>query len=289
MSPKVSIGIPVLNGEQFLRQVLDSLLSQKFTDYELIISDNGSTDATEQICREYAAKDKRIRYVRHPENIGGMANLRFLLENAIGEYFMWAADDDIRSPDFLDVTVKILDDQPNCVAATSPDRMEGESRNRLFELKGSMGERFFTFMRNKWVSHGICFSLARRSVATRFDMSNFDTLGGDWTYDLFLASQGDVCRAQSGLTVFSQAGLSNSDSRWCYFRKSIIHWLLPFLGFSKYAWCLSRPLPILQRFWMLLLLGTLNIGSAGAQIKHEIILAKRKLCRDLFGRCNSKL
>jgi glycosyltransferase involved in cell wall biosynthesis len=93
-SPQVSIGMPVYNGEPFIREALDSLLTQTFTDFELIISDNGSTDATEAICKEYAAKDLRIRYVRHEENRGASANFWFVLNEAVGEYFMWAAADD---------------------------------------------------------------------------------------------------------------------------------------------------------------------------------------------------
>jgi glycosyltransferase involved in cell wall biosynthesis len=101
--PKVSIGMPVYNGEPFIREALDSLLAQTFTDFELIISDNASTDGTEAICREYAAKDDRIRYVRQPENRGALANFQFVLDEAVGEYFMWAAADDIRAPDCLEI------------------------------------------------------------------------------------------------------------------------------------------------------------------------------------------
>jgi glycosyltransferase involved in cell wall biosynthesis len=93
--PKVSIGMPVFNGEQYIHKALNSLIAQTFTDYELIISDNASTDSTELICREYAAKDNRVRYVRQDSNLGGPANFKFVLDEAVGEYFMWAASDDI--------------------------------------------------------------------------------------------------------------------------------------------------------------------------------------------------
>lgn len=99
--PQVSIGMPVYNGAKFIREALDSLLAQTFTDFELTISDNASTDGTEAICREYAAKDQRIRYVRQPENLGAAANFRFVLDEAVGEYFMWAAADDLWVPNFI--------------------------------------------------------------------------------------------------------------------------------------------------------------------------------------------
>jgi len=86
--PKVSIGMPVFNGGATLREAIESLLAQSFTDFELIISDNGSTDDTEEICREYDAVDERIRYVRQPKNRGAAENWAFLLDQALGEYFM---------------------------------------------------------------------------------------------------------------------------------------------------------------------------------------------------------
>ena len=100
--PKVSIGMPVYNGKPFIREALDSLVAQTFTDFELIISDNASTDGTSAICREYAAKDRRISYERHTENRGGNFNFKYVLDLALGEYFMWAACDDLRSEDFIE-------------------------------------------------------------------------------------------------------------------------------------------------------------------------------------------
>jgi glycosyltransferase involved in cell wall biosynthesis len=99
--PKVSIGMPVFNGEAFLCEALDSLLAQTFTDFELIISDNGSTDGTEGICRDYAEHDLRIKYVRQPKNQGSSFNFKFVLDKAVGEYFMWAAADDQWSPNWI--------------------------------------------------------------------------------------------------------------------------------------------------------------------------------------------
>ena len=100
--PQVSIGMPVYNGEPFISEALDSLLDQTFTDFELIISDNASTDSTEAICRQYAAKDSRIRYVRQAENLGAPANFQFVLDQAVGKYFMWAAADDLQTPNYIE-------------------------------------------------------------------------------------------------------------------------------------------------------------------------------------------
>lgn len=115
--PRVSIGMPVYHGETFLEQTLDALLAQSFTDFELIISDNGSTDRTETICRAYAARDKRIRYYREETNQGAAWNYNRVFDLARGEYFKWAAHDDLVAPTFLERCVAVLDQHADVVLA----------------------------------------------------------------------------------------------------------------------------------------------------------------------------
>ena len=101
--PRVSLGMPVYNAQRFLREVLDSILAQTFTDFELIISDNGSTDATESICREYAARDPRVLYYPNDRvNHGPAWNYNRTEALARGEYFKWAAADDLLAPTLLE-------------------------------------------------------------------------------------------------------------------------------------------------------------------------------------------
>jgi len=108
-APRVSVGVPVYNGQDYLGECLESLLKQSFEDFELIISDNGSTDATEEICRYYAARDPRIRYLREPENRGGSWNFNRLPQLARGEYFRWNCHDDSCDPTHLRTCVDALD------------------------------------------------------------------------------------------------------------------------------------------------------------------------------------
>jgi len=107
--PKVSIGMPVYNGEKFIRKALDSLLAQTFTNFELIISDNASTDATGRICQQYSARDQRLQYIRQPLNRGPKANFQFVLDKAQAEYFMWAAADDWWHQNFILKCKEVLD------------------------------------------------------------------------------------------------------------------------------------------------------------------------------------
>ncbi|NER50531.1 MAG: glycosyltransferase family 2 protein [Symploca sp. SIO1A3] len=112
---RLSIGVPVYNGEQFLEESLNSLLAQTLEDFELIISDNGSTDKTEEICRTYAAKDQRIRYHRSEENYGAAWNYNRCFELSVGKYFKWACHDDLCAPEYLQRCIEILEANPSVV------------------------------------------------------------------------------------------------------------------------------------------------------------------------------
>jgi len=115
--PIVSIGLPVYNGEDFLKYALDSLLSQTYRDFELIISDNASTDNTPKICQEYVLRDKRIRYIRQNNNMGALWNFNFVLKQSNKEYFIWVSSDDKLHPEFLEKNIDILEKNKNVVCS----------------------------------------------------------------------------------------------------------------------------------------------------------------------------
>src|SRR6185437_16004718 len=117
--PRLSIGLPVYNGEDFLAESLDSLLGQTYEDFELIISDNASTDGTADICRRYGKQDSRILYIRQERNIGCAPNHNFLVGQARGELFKWASHDDLYARDLLKRCVDALDEYPDVVLAHS--------------------------------------------------------------------------------------------------------------------------------------------------------------------------
>ena len=125
-SPRVSIGLPVHDGERYLRTTIDSIRAQTFTDFELIVTDNASTDGTEAICREYAAVDSRVRCVRNATNLGVARNFNLTVEHARGEYFKWAADDDVLEPEFVARCVEQLDRDPDLVLCHAQTRIIDE-------------------------------------------------------------------------------------------------------------------------------------------------------------------
>ncbi len=115
--PRVSIGVPVYNGEAFLRETLESLLGQTYGDLELLISDNGSTDGTAAICESFVKKDSRVRYYRSDVNRGAAWNHNVLVERASGELFKWNSADDVCAPDYLEKCIAALDRMPDAALA----------------------------------------------------------------------------------------------------------------------------------------------------------------------------
>jgi len=115
--PRLSIGLPVYNGEKYLAESLEALLGQTYEDFELIISDNASTDSTADICLRYGKQDSRIRYIRQPRNIGLVPNHNFVIKQARGELFKMASHDDLYARDLLECCVDALDEHPQVVVA----------------------------------------------------------------------------------------------------------------------------------------------------------------------------
>ena len=118
-APTVSIGLPVYNGARYLDATIRSIRAQTFRDFELLIGDNASTDATPAICAGHAAEDPRIHVERHPRNLGAGPNYDSTFHRARGRYFKWAAHDDMLAPDFLARSVAALEASPQAVLCTT--------------------------------------------------------------------------------------------------------------------------------------------------------------------------
>ena len=117
MPPKISLSLPVYNGEPFLEMAVRSILAQDFTDFELVITDNASTDGTEEICRRLASEDERISYFRNSRNLGAAGNFNLGFSLTTGEYFKWCAADDLLTPNYLSECVRALDQNPGAAVA----------------------------------------------------------------------------------------------------------------------------------------------------------------------------
>lgn len=108
-SPLITIGLPVYNSERYLRQSLDSLLGQTYSDFVLVISDNASTDGTAEICRQYAAADSRVKYYRNETNIGNPRNFNRVADLCATRYLKWSTADDYWAPTFLERSLEIME------------------------------------------------------------------------------------------------------------------------------------------------------------------------------------
>jgi glycosyltransferase involved in cell wall biosynthesis len=197
--------MPVYNGEKYVREALDSLLNQSFCSYELIISDNSSTDNTEEICREYQKKDKRIKYYRQQNNLGALANFQFVLDNANCEYFMWAACDDRWDVKWLEVLYSNLVGREGCAAFGRVQSVDEKgayvdhlANNRKFKFSGKKLWRrvaFFLQFEGKGKSN-LFYSLFRKENIESVDLitynADFLTLF-DLLSEIEFLVVGDVC------------------------------------------------------------------------------------------------
>ena len=261
---RVSIGLPVYNGEKFLRKRIESLLNQTFGDFELIISDNASTDYTQAICEEYARKDKRIRYIRQERNMGAAWNFNFVLKEARHEYFVWVAVDDILMPTFLERNIRILEEKKDVVCSVSKIEMFGSMTEYLkdrskdsmfikikkkiikkigymdtFPIYGSYEERIKKFF--KTCRHSLAFYGVYRTKQLH-DNNLF--LGGfvglDTAFSLDILKYGDIYVIDEILMHVFDGGESRSGMIGATrnYNKNIIGIIFPFYSFTQ--WCLKH-------------------------------------------------
>lgn len=147
--PLVTLGVAAYNEEKYIRESLENLLKQTYPHIRVLIGDNGSTDGTADICREFAARDERVIYVRRPKNIGQNANFNELARAAEGEYFCWISGHDLLDPDFVEKCVAALEADPGAVLAcprtlymTSDGKVAGE-KARPFDIRRMAPEARF--------------------------------------------------------------------------------------------------------------------------------------------------
>lgn len=196
--PSITIGLPVFNGEKFLGRALDSLLGQTMENFELIITDNASVDATEQMCRDYARRDRRIRYYRNADNIGGPRNFNHVFALSDTKYFKWATADDFCGPEFLELALAVLEHDAEvvlCYAKTTTVAGDGsrlsDYEDRLHLTADSARQRFTRLV----TTIGLCHQHQglMRSSALRKTRLLRDHLGSDLNLLAELALYGKFC------------------------------------------------------------------------------------------------
>ena len=173
--PKVSIGLPVYNGEEYLRKTLDCLLGQTFLDIEIIISDDNSSDQTKDICLEYCKQDNRVRYFKQDKNFGmPVKNFRFVLDNAFGEYFMFASHDDSWDERYIEELVSVLDNDSNCSLAFSNYKIKNlkGAGEILIDVSSSVSDSKYIRYMTRLIDTqpALIFGLFRREIINSKDI-----------------------------------------------------------------------------------------------------------------------
>lgn len=271
--PAVSVGMPVYNGEATLQAAIECVLNQTFTDFELIISDNASTDETEDICRRYASLDSRIRYVRQSVNFGAVKNFNFVLDQAVAEYFMWATSDDVKSVDFLEINYSFLKSNLDYVASTCPTRFEGKAfdsrRMGDASLEGDLSERYVQYF-NAWHANGRFCSLMRTSALKSATYLESDFFGSDWAAMLSIITFGKTHRSDRGYVVLGKSGFSNSGSIYKHYRKRVVHFFIPFYELILAVFRMSSAIPFSCKAAIFFSLLKMNLQAVNGYVRIEI-------------------
>jgi len=175
--PKISIGLPVYNGARYLREALDSLLTQTYSDFELIVSDNGSTDATPTIVSQYARKDSRIHSIRNETNRGAAWNYNHVFQLSSAPFFKWASHDDVCAPEYLERCLYVMDAHPDiilCFPETiiidADSRPIQPYRNDLHLMQPNPAKRFKACLLRKALKCNAVFGLMRSSGLKKTDL-----------------------------------------------------------------------------------------------------------------------
>lgn len=259
--PKISIGLPVFNGEKFLPQRLDSILSQTFTDFELIISDNVSTDSTSEICNEFSKNDSRIRYVKQKKNMGATWNFNFVLKEAHYDYFIWAGVDDIWKPKFLEKNITPLLSNKNFVGSiskiefyglntdTKSNKINSLFRNFLRSIRYSLKPGFILPLTDSYEEkiklflkksrmHMIYGIFVTDILRKSFVRESF--VGNDTALILNILKYGDFHVVDEILINFYDAGAAKKGmlNHAQQFNSSLIDVIFPYRPLTK--WCLKN-------------------------------------------------
>lgn len=225
--PLVTIAIPTFNRADRLTRTISSALAQTHGNIELIISDNASTDDTEALCTQFAAKDHRVQYVRHHSNLGPSANFNWLLSQGNGKYFMWLGDDDWIDPNYIEECLgQLASDQSLAVVGGNPFyyRPDGTSfSGRFFSILGSTPQTRIASYLFRVADNGIFYGLYRKDRMKQLKLTN--VLAGDWFFICEVLVSGGF-RMIRTTSVHRELG-GASDSLRKLFRA---------YGFSQLAW-----------------------------------------------------
>jgi glycosyltransferase involved in cell wall biosynthesis len=203
--PAVTVGLPVYNGARYLSNALDSLAAQTYADLEIVISDNCSTDETEEICRAFAARDERVRYIRRAENRGAAWNFNSVVSESSSPYFKWAAADDVLAPSCVERCVEALDETDDRVVLVYPrtklideeGEVIGDWDDTVDLRQATAHERLSSLIQNLVLGHPMFGVVRRRALEQTHLNGSFPS--SDYVLLAELALLGEIRRLDEAL------------------------------------------------------------------------------------------
>ena len=284
-APTVSIGMIVHNDEKRLSNAIETILNQSFEDFELIISDNASTDNTENICRYYQNKDSRINYIRQSRDLGSEHNIIFVFKQAIGEFFMWAPSHYSRSLNFIEECVEVLKSDLNCNFVSTPNCwIDDENKKEKyinFSLEGSVYKRISKFLDLMMNSHACFYGLFRRSNMEGVESLAPNYIAADILFMMKNLLKSEFKRTKSGLLIVGR-GQSSRPEYIATWQTKFIHYILPLYDFTKNALILimkSRDILLYAKIILFLKLMFKNIIVHIIIIKYWVKRLKIKIVK----------
>lgn len=287
--PVVSIGVPVYNGEKGLAHALDTLLAQDYSNLEIIISDNGSTDGTPDICHSYVRKDPRVKYFRSERNHGAIWNFNRVFELSSGEYFMWAAHDDQREPSFVSACVEKMEHAPDAVLCQAHTAMFIDGHEPMLciaHLDSFDGSTELVRRYRETLKHFPATALygLYRSAAMRKTQLIQKSIASDLAFAQELAIHGNFVQVRKVLfKYFGRAKWNTVDQDYqaCFGKMKKPWWYLPFVVLFQDHWqrVARAEIPITGkvRLW-----GVLVLHEVGQIALKVLIKTAELLCPDCW-------
>lgn len=246
-NPIVTIGLPVYNGEKFIQEKLESLKKQTLRNYELIISDNASSDKTSEICKEFVKKDSRIKYFRQENNIEGFENFYFVLNKAMTKYFVWSAVDDFMLPNFVEANVRILEKNKKYVGSISKIKYFDDNDSILnkkefpydkYPFNSTYEKRVNFYLR--MISAENMYAVFRTNPLKKCRVKKM--IAADDAIVLKILKFGDIFVSDNSLLYRYDHGMSQTKDLFKRIKNSngngILGLVFPFLPFTN--WCLKN-------------------------------------------------
>ncbi len=231
--PVISIGMPIWNCSATISSSIQSIINQSYENWELLISDNHSTDGTFEIVSSLVKNDSRVKLVRQNENRGGWPNFLYVFNSSQGVYFKFHAGDDCLSRDYLESIVEGFRESPNSIGFCTPDQWDtqsgGQESGNRFDFSGSQLARFVKLKENCWKSNGVFYGVFKRDALSRAiteDLFRSKIQILDWLILAKLLKEGEINRTNSGLLTLGSNGASNSNP---------FTWFTQLQGFSNKA------------------------------------------------------